>query len=319
MLNICTGPRVDKYGRPVSSSEQGENLRRYYWLANDDEDEKSLQPRRPDLARGEVVLESSDEDEERQTNGSDEDDSEEDEGFVTLGADPSHVSTREKGDALEIDLDESNYADLDLQAERYSQAYAKQDKEGGENAGETTRTSRLAIVNLDWDHVRAQHLYKICSSLVSPSAPSTSYSVRNLSSSSSALVPTDPGINYERQKGTSKGTPHAAHSRVVRGQVRNVCVYPSEFGKSRVEREEREGPPKEVFKKKYKKGQEEVNARTVYNLADEEAGEYDVDALRRYQLERLRSVDFLFSLTFLFLLVKPLIIPFIWVDIIMRS
>jgi hypothetical protein len=56
-----------------------------------------------------------------------------------------------------------------------------------------------------------------------------------------------------------------------------------------MEREEREGPPKELFKRKG----EEVNEKTVYDLGDGEEGEYDVDALRRYQLDRLRSV-FLF-------------------------
>jgi hypothetical protein len=266
-------------------------LRRYYRLANNAEDEKLSQPKRPDLARGEVVLESSDEDERKNFDDDDSEDTEEDVGgFVTLGADPSHpISVRDEEGFLQVDLDEDNYADLDLQAE----AYAKREnetKEGvGESAEEGTRTSRLAIVNLDWDHVRAQHLYKICSSLVSPSAPATLSSVQNSSSSTFAR----PETNYERQKGTSKGTPHAshAHCRVVRGLVRNVRVYPSEFGKGRMEREEREGPPKEIFKRNRRtdeKGEEVVNERTVYDLGDGEAGDYDVDALRRYQLDRLR-------------------------------
>jgi len=241
------GPKVDKYGRSVSADQQGENLRKYYRL---EEDEK----RKPDLARGEVVLESSDEDEA---------DSEEEGGFVTLGGEQ------------EVDLDEDNYADLDLQAESYSQAYAKQEKDDEE----TTRTSRLAIVNLDWDHVRAHHLYKICSSLVSSSAPHSAV--------------TGLEINYARHKGTSKGTPHDshAHPRVVRGQVRSVRIYPSEFGKGRMEREEKEGPPKEIFKKNRRKDEleeEDVNEKTVYEVGDGEEGECDVDALRRYQLERLR-------------------------------
>jgi len=227
------GPKVDKYGRPVSAFQQGDNLRRFYRLEDDPDD---IQSRKPDLARGGVVLESSDE----ETSGSDS------EGFVTLGG---------------VDLDD---ADLDLQAEAPG------------NDEESTRTSRLAIVNLDWDHVRAQHLFKICSSLVSPSAPST------------VLPVSGQEINYARQKGTSKGTQHDehAHPRVVRGQVRSVRVYPSEFGKGRMEREEKEGPPKEIFKMNRRNEDEEVNEKTVYEVGDGE--ECDGDALRRYQLERLR-------------------------------
>jgi hypothetical protein len=172
------GPKVDKYGRPVSASKQGDNLKRYYRL-----EESS----NPDLARGEVVLQSSDEDD---------------------------------------TSDEDVYPDPDLQHE--------------EHPAESTHTSRLAIVNLDWDHVRAHHLYKICSSL---------------------------------------------------GHVQSVRVYPSEFGKGRMAREEKEGPPIEIFKKNQTE-EEEVNEKTVYDVGE---GECDLDALRTYQLERLRYVLFFFS------------------------
>ena len=279
------GPKVDKYGRAVSASEKGENLRRYYRLEDarlDGEDEKTTTLRRkPDLARGEVMLESSDEEEEKDVFDGENDDSEEDGGFVTLGADPSH---REEEDVLEVDLDEDSYADLVMQAEVYSKAFAE--TEAGDKVEEDiVRTSRLAIVNLDWDYVRAQHLFKICSSLVSPSAPASLVQHPSLSNSQP---------DYERHKGSSKGGTAHGPIRVVRGQVKNVRVYPSEFGKRRMEREEREGPPREIYKKNSTRDGEVVNERTVYELGDGEEGEYDEDALRKYQLERLRLVVYFF-------------------------
>ncbi|KAK6350232.1 pre-rRNA-processing protein esf1 [Orbilia brochopaga] len=88
------------------------------------------------------------------------------------------------------------------------------------------------------------------------------------------------------------------------GKILKVAIYPSEFGKERMEREEMEGPPKEVFglssnvsvKKKSKKStkiaedddddQAEITEQT---LVKEDTGEeFDSAALRRYQLERLR-------------------------------
>ena len=70
---------------------------------------------------------------------------------------------------------------------------------------------------------------------------------------------------------------------VVRGKVLSVRVYPSDFGKERMAREEKEGPPSEIFKKK---DAEEVDEKNVYNVGGED--DYDEDALRQYQLERLR-------------------------------
>ena len=51
-------------------------------------------------------------------------------------------------------------------------------------------------------------------------------------------------------------------------------------------REEVEGPPAEIFGKKDEVDEEEINERTVYEVGEE--GKYDEDALRKYQLERLR-------------------------------
>lgn len=53
-------------------------------------------------------------------------------------------------------------------------------------------------------------------------------------------------------------------------------------------REEKEGPPAEVFKKKMDED-EEINEKTIYETDTGE--DYDEDALRTYQLERLRYVS----------------------------
>ncbi|KAJ2966138.1 hypothetical protein NUW54_g13894 [Trametes sanguinea] len=56
--------RVDKYGRPLADDHEQENLRRFYRLEN--EEEAALEVKTgPDYARGEVLLESSDEEDDR--------------------------------------------------------------------------------------------------------------------------------------------------------------------------------------------------------------------------------------------------------------
>lgn len=60
--------------------------------------------------------------------------------------------------------------------------------------------------------------------------------------------------------------------------IKSVTIYPSEFGKERMAREDIEGPPKEIFP---------VDVDENKPLADE-GEEFDQDALRKYQIERLR-------------------------------
>ncbi|THH34041.1 hypothetical protein EUX98_g147 [Antrodiella citrinella] len=241
--------RVDKYGRSLADTYQEDNLRRFYRLENEEEEEST--PKGPDYARGAVLLESSDEEE-------DEAESDDDEDVVLLGR---GVSKPIPVPEDEIDLDESQFADLDAQATAYAQQHAEDNDNAGELAGESTR--RIAVVNLDWDHVRATHLYKIFSSLVSPTA--------------SQLPPSN---------GNTSKNPKDVKSRVSRGKVLSVRVYPSEFGKERMAREEVEGPPAHIFKNNTIENEEDVNEVTVYETGDGE--DYNEDALRKYQLERLR-------------------------------
>ncbi|KAF9270189.1 hypothetical protein L218DRAFT_968885 [Marasmius fiardii PR-910] len=250
----ATSTRVDKYGRTLAEDHDEENLRRFYRLENDKHEETGSNV--PDYARGGVLMESSDEDdvpEER--------DDSDDEDFVTVGQDVSRPIQVAEDEEEEVDLDESQFADLDAQAAAYNKTHAEP-----ENTGETVdRTNRLAIVHLDWEHVRAVHLFKICSSLVSPTAPA-------LASTSKSTI--------SGKTQASKGTT------IARGRVLSVKVYPSEFGKKKMAREEREGPPPELFRKKGQAEGEEINERTIYEVGD--GKDFDEDALRKYQLDRLR-------------------------------
>ena len=240
--------RVDKYGRTLSENHERDGLKKFYRLEIDE-------PPGPDYARGEVLLESSDEEQ---------DDESDREVTVTLGhthSEPIYVIEDAK-----IDFDEDAYADLDAQAA----AFAFEETKTQELQEDAERTRRIAVVNLDWDHVRAIHLYKVFSSLVSPTAAPKGSSLSN------------PSIHPDRLR-TVKGT----SSIVVRGKIMNVRVYPSEFGKERMAREENEGPPAEIFKKKKSDDREdEVDEKNIYEIGD--GNEYDEDALRKYQLERLR-------------------------------
>ncbi|KAG2140964.1 uncharacterized protein EDB93DRAFT_650462 [Suillus bovinus] len=248
--------RVDKFGRKISATHEKDNLRRFYRLEHE-EDEEAEDPAStiPDYARGGILMESSESEAESQDAG-DSDGESDGPGFVTLGRDLD-----EEG---EIDLDESTLADLDAQAAAYARTAPEDNSKQA-----TEKTRRLAVVNLDWDYVRAAHLYKIFSSLVSPTAPATL----------SVPVPMQPKDEKSLQNTKS------AKATVARGKVLSVRVYPSEFGKERIAREEKEGPPVEVFKKKIE-NEEDVNERTIHETGD--GADYDEDALRKYQLERLR-------------------------------
>lgn len=250
--------QVDKYGRDLSETHEKDNLKNYYRLArsSDEEEENVI-----DYARGGVLMQSSDEEEDDRNNS--------DVGvFGDSDSDADEIIKIGGNDGPEIDLDEDTYAELDAQVAAYAEA--NKDLEEKEDVGVVNRTRRLAVVNLDWDHVRASHLYKIFSSLVSPTAPHIPVSVSSATGKSGEL---------------RKGKGGAAS--LARGSILSVRVYPSNFGRERMEREEKEGPPEEIFRKK-RKEIEEINEKTVYEVGDE--NEYDEDALRRYQLERLRYV-----------------------------
>lgn len=80
------------------------------------------------------------------------------------------------------------------------------------------------------------------------------------------------------------------------GHIVSVSIYPSQYGKERMQQEELEGPSRELFKKKKKSSEKEesdsdsdseVEAKDLYEEADA-TKDYDSKALRKYQLQRLR-------------------------------
>ncbi|KAI3399675.1 hypothetical protein diail_6024 [Diaporthe ilicicola] len=122
-------------------------------------------------------------------------------------------------------------------------------------------TNRIAIVNIDWDNIKSIDLMALFKSFVP-----------------------------------------------IGGRIKRVSIYPSEFGKERMQREELEGPPKEIFKKTKDADQESDDSEDDDENSEHEADEaedsdeearqdllkegndedFDSDALRTYQLDRLR-------------------------------
>ncbi|KAG2069846.1 hypothetical protein BDR04DRAFT_1118794 [Suillus decipiens] len=158
-------------------------------------------------------------------------------GFVTLGRDLD-----EEG---ELNLDESTFADLDATAAAYAETASENNSKEA-----TEKTRRLAVVNLNWDHVQ--------------------------------LLPFRYLPMQSKDEKSLKNT-KSAKATVARGNVLSVRVYPSEFGKERIAREE-EGPPAEMKIE----NEEDVSEWTIHETGD--GAHYDEDALRKYQfkLERLR-------------------------------
>lgn len=232
--------KIDRYGRKIK--KESNDLSKFYEHEEDSKEEQSsddssegeesdddlqaltekLQQEEQflDRARGEGLVSSS-EDEESSLSSSDSDSDEENEGVV------------EDEEESDIEIEETKPED-------------------------TEPTCAFAVVNMDWDNIRAVDLMATFVSFV------------------------------------PKG-----------GAIKSVTIYPSEFGKERMQKEEIEGPPRELFKSKKKKEEDsdsedidsDVDVNDADNLAkitrklyeeDDGKEDYDSKALRRYQLQRLR-------------------------------
>ncbi|KOH01187.1 pre-rRNA-processing protein ESF1 [Saccharomyces eubayanus] len=143
--------------------------------------------------------------------------------------------------------DSESSGESEVESEEESEVEAENAKP---ESGDASKT--LAVVNLDWDHVKSE----------------------DLMITFSGFVP--------------KG-----------GKIERISVYPSEFGKERMQREEVEGPPKELFQRKKqdkaskKKTTDDSDSDIdigIKDLYEEGDADKDVDsrALRQYQLDRLR-------------------------------
>ncbi|KAF2671672.1 hypothetical protein BT63DRAFT_422213 [Microthyrium microscopicum] len=227
---------VDRYGRKLSSDQTRKDLTRLYRLASDDEEEENSgdddRVVSKELQRVEKKY-----------------DPARDGGFSTSESESESEDESEVEEDIEAALPDAGADEVPM--------------------GEVS--SRLAVVNLDWDNIRAEDIMCVASSFAPPE-----------------------------------------------GRIVSVTVYPSEFGRERMEREEVEGPPKEIFQS-IAKEKEEMKAKKIAQLVDsnpndsegeDEGGEQDSEeedekikkqllqedtgaefdsvALRRYQLDRLK-------------------------------
>lgn len=288
--SLDSNVRVDKYGKKVGKEKVKKDLRAFYRL--DGKQEKGKKPLL-DRARGEGLEESSseedddeegdDEEEDGQGASASDADSSSDDDEVVLGSKSARTKeakrrARRASSEISIDLNEDDEEPVASTSAAAAQQQVESSIPTMENA-----TNRIAIVNLDWDNVRAVDLYKVFESVLSPSA--------------SGSLATEAGIGSRKSK-----------TKIGKGRVISVKIYPSEFGKSRIEREEKEGPPVEIFsknakpqlksgkgkssKQSSKRNQQEEEEEDSFSdddsLQEDEGEEYDEVALRRYQLERLR-------------------------------
>jgi hypothetical protein len=245
--------RVDRYGRKIKSDAKKKALQRLYQVEDEDEDEEEEDDKNADEG-------SANRQKDEEQNEVEDDDVVQRE---LLAAHEKYDPARGGGFSSsesdsDSDSDSDDEEDGGVEVAIGGELQRLQDEQVEVEAGEVT--NRIAIVNLDWDHVKSTDLFALFSS----------------------FLPTDGG------------------------KIEKVSVYPSEFGKERMRQEEVEGPPKALFKGKKKKKQEESDSDDSSDSSDSDDSEdgdekikkqlmqegndedFDSDALRAYQLDRLR-------------------------------
>ncbi|CAH0054823.1 unnamed protein product [Clonostachys solani] len=230
--------RVDRYGRKLKSDSKKKALERLYQPDEDDEDEddKAKSDDNPEVDDDEVVqreLRKAHEKFDPARGG----------GFSSSESDSDSDEEDEDEDEEAGGASVSNGGDM----QRF------QDQRAEVESGEVSK--RIAIVNLDWDHIQSTDLMALFSSFL-------------------------PGES---------------------GKIEKISIYPSEFGKERMQQEEVEGPPKALFKESSKQDSESDDSeddddsdlsedekikKELMQEGDDE--DFDSDALRSYQLDRLR-------------------------------
>ncbi|KAK2807476.1 pre-rRNA-processing protein esf1 [Onygenales sp. PD_10] len=222
---------VDRYGRKLKRDDTKKQLERFYRLEDGEEGEEEGKEEEGNISvdDDEVV--------EKELRRAD-----------TRDYDPARDGGFSSSSSEESSSDEEDEEDVEDEDE---QMQFPDKQQGDVPMGEVSR--RIAVVNLDWDNIRAEDLMAVFSSFL-PAA----------------------------------------------GSIKKVSVYPSEFGRERMEREEMEGPPKEIFAKKDEEDEseegsddeeedEEEDEKIKQSIIKEDQGEeFDSAHLRRYQLERLR-------------------------------
>lgn len=225
---FSTRAKVDRYGRKLSKDAGKRELEKFYRVG--DENIEGEDGEADDVDDDEEV-----ELEMRRANARD------------------NEITSSSSEESSADDDDSE----DLQEEVFK--FPGEQGEDGEGVPMGEPSSRLAVVNLDWDNIRAVDLMAVFSSFTSEN-----------------------------------------------GRISKISIYPSEFGKERMAREEMEGPPKEIFAQRKPETKEEDGVLDLDSDEDESADreddeeikkslvredkgeEFDSGRLRHYQLERLR-------------------------------
>jgi len=226
---------VDRYGRKVPKTQGRKKLERLYEVADEDDGKDDGEDIDADL-------------------DDDDDDVQKELARIEKKFDPA----RQGGFDEESSSEEESSSDEDEEEE--VEDMVREEGDGDDDTvvmGEVSR--RLAIVNLDWDNIRATDLMAVASSFAPPE-----------------------------------------------GRILDVTVYPSEYGKERMEREEQEGPDPGLFAnsrnaRKATLIDDEISEASDSDIDEEEkikksliaqatAGEPEIDsrALRAYQLSRLR-------------------------------
>ncbi|RDW80386.1 pre-rRNA-processing protein ESF1-like protein [Coleophoma crateriformis] len=219
--------KVDRYGRKLSSSGKKKALERLYVPAEDKEEDSDSD----EEAEGDVEVED-DEVVAKELKRADS-------GYDAARGGGFSSSEDESDDDEEVEVEEEEATFPDMQTES-----------AAVEMGEVS--TRIAVVNLDWDNIKSTDLMAVFSSFAKP------------------------------------------------GRIHKISIYQSEFGRERMEREELEGPPKEIFARQHDEEEdsedseddsedEEEDEKIKKELLKEDEGkDFDGAALRQYQLERLR-------------------------------
>lgn len=183
---------LDKYGRKIDSNEEKNNLERFYRLDDDENGSETL-------ADNAVASCDDDGDGDFQTN----------------------ITTSTTDNNTDDDSDEEV-----LEGQHAMEEILSSHPLVNENIPSGEPTERLAVMNLDWDAIRADDIFTLANAF-------------------------KPQI----------------------GRIISCQVYPSSFGKERMQRESVEGPAKEIFTEKER---------------PDDGEDYNSESLRKYQFERMR-------------------------------
>ena len=219
---FSTRAKVDRYGRQLPKDSGRKELEKIYRIEEDE--------------------------------GSDDERDEDEEVELELKKEKSRYDPARGGGFAASSSDESSSEEEEEELAENDEVFGFPDLQGdhGDGIPMGEVSSRIAVVNLDWDNIRAADLMAVFSSFV----PSS-------------------------------------------GQILKVSIYPSDFGKERMEREEMEGPPKAIFAQSKSddpipsdsdpEGEEDDDEMIKKSIVKEDRGEeFNSAQLRHYQLERLR-------------------------------